>query len=375
MILLTSALAASQIAVASPDDRVSIAVASDGGSYSVTRKGEQILAASPLGLELADGGDFSGLELVDVTRQSGRRELLLIATKASSAGDWYNRATIRFRERAGARRSITLELRAYDDGVAFRYLLPKGAPVALRGEKTGFRFVGDPTCEFTEYSGSHENAFQTLKISQLDKAKRYDVPVLCASVSGRTHFAFAQAGIEAYAGSSLTPLPEGLQVKVTPRPDRPEAAVLSPDGLRSAWRVVMLGDRAGDLIESTLIQSLSPPPKGDFAWVKPGKAAWDWWSGPIVGEKPTMERYRRFIVLARRKGRSWYIGAMTNEEGRDIEIPLRILGAGKYRATIWQDGTSANDVVRTTTDATRRDSLSIRMRPGGGAAVLLEPVR
>lgn len=78
-----------------------------------------------------------------------------------------------------------------------------------------------------------------------------------------------------------------------------------------------------------------------------------------------------FVVLARRKGTRWYIGAMTNEEGRDIEVPLRILGTGKYRATIWQDGASANEVARTTTDATRRDSLNIRMSPGGGAAILL----
>lgn len=81
MILLASVLAASQIAVASPDNRVSIALASDGGSYSVTRKGEQILAPSPLGLEVADGGDFSGLELVAfyvrLAEATARRHLLL----------------------------------------------------------------------------------------------------------------------------------------------------------------------------------------------------------------------------------------------------------------------------------------------------------
>jgi len=82
-----------------------------------------------------------------------------------------------------------------------------------------------------------------------------------------------------------------------------------------------------------------------------------------------------FIVLARRKGTSWYIGAMTDEEGRDIEIPLRMLGDGKYRATVWRDGPSANEVERTVTEAARRDSLHIRMSPGGGAAILLTPTR
>ena len=81
MILLASVLAASQVVLASPDDRISIAIASDGGSYSVTRKGEQILAASPLGLELADGGDFADLELVAfyvrLAEATARRHLLL----------------------------------------------------------------------------------------------------------------------------------------------------------------------------------------------------------------------------------------------------------------------------------------------------------
>ena len=45
-----------------------------------------------------------------------------------------------------------------------------------------------------------------------------------------------------------------------------------------------MGDRAGDLIESNLIGNLSAQASGDFSWVKPGKVAWDWWSGPTIGE-------------------------------------------------------------------------------------------
>jgi len=625
MIFILSAMAAAQIAVASPDASIRITVAPDGGSYSVTRNKEVISLESPLGLTVADS-NYADLKFVGVERQNRRQDLPLVATKTRAARDWYNGAVIRFRESSGARRGLAIEVRAYNDGVAFRYLVPKGAPVALKAEKTGFRFVGDPTCELSEYSGSHENSFNTLKLSQLDAAKLYDVPVLCASTSGRTHFAIAQADIENYAGSSLKPVAGGLQVLMTPRPDRKDVTVVSPDGLRSSWRVIMMGNRAGDLIGSTLIQALSPPPKGDFSWVKPGKAAWDWWSGPTAGDKPSMERYRHFIdfagasgfpyfmidagwalnagpccaadpktditrsdpaidmpalvkyaagkgvglllwahwqhveprvdevldtykswgikgikvdfmqrddqemvafyvrlakataqrgmlldmhgafppaglartypnfltqegvmgaeydkfawgqvtaghnvklaftrmllgpmdytpggfrnstpqsyvaheimpmvrntrgqalaqyvvydsplqmvsdapeayanaagfdflkivpttwdetrfvdgsptsfiVLARRKGTTWYVGAMTNEEARDVDIPLSMLGAGKYTASIWQDGVSANDVERVTKKVTRGDSLHIRMTPGGGAAVILAPAR
>jgi alpha-glucosidase len=79
------------------------------------------------------------------------------------------------------------------------------------------------------------------------------------------------------------------------------------------------------------------------------------------------------IVLARRKGKQWYIGAMTNEQARSIEIPLSLLGKGKYEAAIWQDGATANDVDRTVSMVSDKDKLPIRMSRGGGAAIVLTP--
>ena len=78
-------------------------------------------------------------------------------------------------------------------------------------------------------------------------------------------------------------------------------------GLVTAWRVVMMGDRTGDMIASHLIGNLNPPPEGDFSWVKPGKAAWDWWSGPLAGMKPDMAAYRRFIDFAAAAGLRYYL--------------------------------------------------------------------
>src|SRR5262249_12143334 len=54
---------------------------------------------------------------------------------------------------------------------------------------------------------------------------------------------------------------------------RPGADVVSP------WRVIMIADRPGDLVHSTLITSLNPPSRlKDTRWIRPGKYAWDWWS-------------------------------------------------------------------------------------------------
>lgn len=307
MFNVVMALAASQIVVASPDKTAEIRIAADGASYSIYRGGEPIVSASPLGLELANAPDFSDLEVVDIKKKSRRSDIPLTATKARTARDWHNGAIVTFREKTGARRTLSIEARASNDGVAFRYLLPKDAAVELKGEKTAYRLPNDPACQVTEYSGSHENSWTLKKISELDGAKLYDVPVVCSSASGRTHYAIVQSGIDVYAGSSLSPIAGGLKVRVTPLPDRKDVAVKSAAGLTSAWRAVMMADRAGDLIQSHLVGSLAAQAEGDYSWVKPGKAAWDWWSGPTAGEKPTMERFRRFIDFAAESGFPYFL--------------------------------------------------------------------
>lgn len=299
--------AAGSVMLASPDRATRIEVSSDGSSLSLSRKGEAILAPSPLGLELSDGPDLGKLELLGVKRGTRRRTIPLTATKARNALDHYNWALISFREIGGSRRPLTIEARAYNDGIAFRYLLPEGAPVALKGEKTTFRFGYDPQCLVTEYTSSHENEWQNLKVSQLDPAKAYDVLAACSSQSGRTHFAIAQADLSGYAGATLKPVDGSLHLSLFPRVDRKDVSVLSPSDLRSAWRVVMMGNRAGDLIQSNIIGNLAPQAVGDFSWVKPGLVAWDWWSGPTAGEKPSMERYKRFIDFAAASGFPYFL--------------------------------------------------------------------
>src|SRR6185295_2970211 len=90
-------------------------------------------------------------------------------------------------------------------------------------------------------------------------------------------------------------------------PKRPGAAYVSARGLRTSWRAVMTADSAGQLIESNLIGNLNPPPQGDFSWVKPGKAAWDWWSGPLEGVKPDLAAYKRFIDFAAESGFPYHL--------------------------------------------------------------------
>ncbi|WP_427967913.1 glycoside hydrolase family 97 protein [Altererythrobacter sp.] len=298
---------ASAIAVVSPDKSVEISIADDGSTFSVTRKGETIIHDAPLGIELADAPEYKVLNSHSVRRAKVDRTLPLVATKASKAVDLFNGAAIEFREAGTAGRKITIEARAYNDGVAFRYVVPEGKPVAISGERTSYRFAEETRCLVTELHNSHERTWNTELVASLDPNKLYDNLATCATPSGRNHFAIAQSGIEGYTGSSLRASGNGLDVVLTPRVDRPSIAVQSPNGLQSAWRVVLLGDRAGDLIPSPVIGNLARQPSGDFSWVKPGKAAWDWWSGPLASEKPTMARYRKFIDFAANSGFAYFL--------------------------------------------------------------------
>ncbi len=83
-----------------------------------------------------------------------------------------------------------------------------------------------------------------------------------------------------------------------------------------------------------------------------------------------------FVSIARRKGNTWFVGAMTNWNAREITIDLSFLGGGSYKATIFEDGVNANrdatDYIRKEITVTAKDKLTIKMASGGGWAARFE---
>jgi len=85
-----------------------------------------------------------------------------------------------------------------------------------------------------------------------------------------------------------------------------------------------------------------------------------------------------YILLARRSGDTWYIGAMTDWTARDLEVDLSFLGEGKFRASVWKDGINADrraeDFVKTEQAVTSVDKLQVHLAPGGGFVAILKLV-
>jgi alpha-glucosidase len=82
----------------------------------------------------------------------------------------------------------------------------------------------------------------------------------------------------------------------------------------------------------------------------------------------------QYVTIARRKSDSWDLGAMTNWDARDLDIPLSFLGAYEYEAKVFADGANADKDATSLAISTKRvkagDKLSIHLAPGGGAAVI-----
>jgi alpha-glucosidase len=85
-----------------------------------------------------------------------------------------------------------------------------------------------------------------------------------------------------------------------------------------------------------------------------------------------------YCVLAKRKGNNWYVGAMTNWTGREINLDFSFLPAGKFRATIFKDGVNANrdgtDYKKEVVEISSGEKRSINLAGGGGWAAILEPL-
>jgi alpha-glucosidase len=83
-----------------------------------------------------------------------------------------------------------------------------------------------------------------------------------------------------------------------------------------------------------------------------------------------------FVSIARRKGTTWYAGAMTNWEPREITADLSFLGEGKYKAILFEDGVNAGkdgtDYIRKEITVTAKDKLPVKMASGGGWAARFE---
>ncbi len=287
----------------------------EGLRYSVQFHGKTLMEDSPLGLKLESTQPAlgPGMRLANHQENSTDQTYTIPLGKTSSVRDHYNSTRADFEDPQG--RKLTLEARAYDDGIAFRYILPEQAAIKnanLEREATEFHFSKDAITYpliVDGYQSAYEDEYQVRQVNGLHHDWLIALPLL-ANVPGIGWVAITEADIENYSGMYLrkAAAPFALRADLSPRLDKPSIAVEADAPLTTPWRVLMVGDEPGRLVESNLILNLNPPSKiADTSWIKPGKSAWDWWSGeaaPSVSFKTGMntETMKHYIDFASASG-------------------------------------------------------------------------
>ena len=239
--------------------------------YAVDFHGKPVVAESPLGLEFQQGGAWgAGLRQLSARQLAVDEYYSLPVGKASRIRNHYRQLTIALQETAGAGRQITLVVRAYDDGLAFRYEFPaqKNWPdYVLTAENSTFRLAGDPTVLtlFREnYLTSHEGFYSRLPLSTVRADTLMDLPTLFERPGG-PYLAITEAALRDYASMYLTKHEGVLISRLSPLPGQTDVKVRAALPHCSPWRVLLLGERMGALLESNIITSLNEPPSQDFS--------------------------------------------------------------------------------------------------------------
>lgn len=311
--------------ITSPDGKNKIAVAfPEKGSkapprFTVTRLGQTVVEPSALNIVLAESGLLTeGSQLVSVQEDRLDDTFTLPWGKSRLVRNRCSLARLRLKSAASI--LWDLELRAYDDGVAFRYGLPEQDSLrnfVLAGEATEFRLSGNPSILFTtvpSFTTPHETLYLHKPYSELPAKTLIDMPLLAVWPGGLS-VALTEARLRDFPGMYLERTPDSestiLRARLSPLPAQPEVCAAGRTPHFSPWRVVLLADKAGRHLESNLLVCLNDPPQGDFSWVQPGKTTWHWWNGTAEEGLPfpcgmNYETHKYYIDFCARHGITYH---------------------------------------------------------------------
>ncbi|MEO6000288.1 MAG: glycoside hydrolase family 97 protein [Chitinophagaceae bacterium] len=283
--------AQNKVSVSSPGEQITFnfRLAAGHPEYSITFKNKSLIEHSTLGLTFINN-DFFGddIEIKYSKTSEGMEDYFLPEGKTSKVHEAYREAFISMQEHKGKKRLINLRVRLFHDGVGLRYEFPEQknwANYTLIEENTSFNLVGNPTSRVAflqNFTTSHEHRYSVLPLEDIKNDTLMDMPALF-EFPGKIYMGITEANLVDYAGMSLIKRNGILSSQLSPLPGQQSIKVNATLPHHTPWRVMMISDRAGALIESNILTNLSEPCKiTDLSWLKPGKASFHWWNGDIM---------------------------------------------------------------------------------------------
>ena len=334
--LVCQAAPAKDYSLTSPDGKMAVNVkVGEGISWTLSHGGDALIADSPVSMTLSDGVVYGdGDKVSKVSRRSVDQVVKPHVYKKSEVKDAFNEMTLKFKE-------FSLVFRAYDDGVAYRFVSHSKKPFKVMAEQASFCFAQDwnmwvpYVCQNltdlnTQKFNSFENRYEYLPMSQWNKSRLAFLPLMVDGPSGKK-IALAESDLLNYPGMFLYNSAEGsalegvyaevpkdvqqgghnnLQMLVKSREDY----IAKFDGATSfPWRIVSVSEKDVQMADNDMVWKLASPAEDkDWSWVKPGKVAWDWWNdwnlyGVDFRAGVNNDTYKYYIDFASRNGIEYVI--------------------------------------------------------------------
>ncbi|MFC5835097.1 glycoside hydrolase family 97 catalytic domain-containing protein [Nonomuraea insulae] len=284
MSLLTAppAVALATRSVNSPNGQITFTVTEQTAgalTFAVTAGTTSIFGDSPLGIATSAVDLRSGLSYVSEARTTIDTTYSLPAGTKPSYRDHANELILLY---AKSGQTLELVIRAYDDGIAYRYRLPGGGPVSITDETSGFRLPTTSGGWAAPWNANYEQDYTYHDASQLNSGTELTMPLL-ASIDDNAYFTVITEAQVVNSNASYVPsLVKGsgasdglLNLKRTPDQAFPISATYP---FQTPWRAAIIAGNLDTLYNSDLVQHLNPPSPVNASWVRPGRAAWSWYA-------------------------------------------------------------------------------------------------
>ena len=364
------AVASGGYSIRSPDGTLELKLKANGPlTYSISVDNKPLLMDSRLGLRFRDGRALGeNAKLVKVERSNSDFTWENAFGKRRNVRDEHSELRASFTEASG--QSFQLVVRAFNDGIGFRYVVPKvlsgrSEEFVLDKEETQFVFPDNYRCysginENTGttnnpvgFIGSQESEYQPTTLADLPTEQVRMVPLLVKTPAAWV--AITESDLYDWSGmwvSRETNASNGKSIcvgaRLAPRLDG-AGLVKSSFPCQSPWRAFLIARQPAQLIESDLVLNLATPCRlHDVSWVKPGIASWDWWSQMT---RPSTATFRELIEFSSQMGwpyvlcdAGWSAQGNVLAPSVNVDMPelLRIASEKNVRLWLWLHWTSVD---------------------------------
>lgn len=297
-IMVAAAISAAAANINSPSGNFSLTVGLDAQGapkYSLEYKGIPVVKDCSLGI-VADELSFTdGFQITDVKTATVDQTWKPVWGEYSEIRDYYNELTVELKGGV-PERVMTLRFRLSDDGLGFRYELPRQQNanyLTVRDEVTEFNFTGDHTmwCIPGDYD-TDEYLFSETSFSGLTEAmgnygrhteaqrtggNTIQTPMLLKT-SSPLYINIHEAALVGYPAMLLDVDVDNYSMKSHLVPDRLGVRAYLQLPFNTPWRTMIVSDDARDILASQKILNLNEPCKiEDTSWIKPMKFVGVWW--------------------------------------------------------------------------------------------------